>query len=138
VSLVGVSALHHVNLKAPAADLEVLRDFYRDVVGLAPGPRPPFRIPGFWLYADGVPVLHLSEATDAGSVRSITSRASALDHVAFRCSGIRSILARLDARGIDYQVNDVPLTGETQVVFKDPLQLGVELAFDTAAELEHG
>jgi catechol 2,3-dioxygenase-like lactoylglutathione lyase family enzyme len=127
-----IDALHHVNLKAPARELEVLRDFYRDVVGLKVGPRPPFRIPGYWLYAGETPVLHLSELSD--STRPIAARASALDHVAFRCSGMQATLERLDSLGIAYVINDVPLTGELQVVFKDPLHLGVELAFDAMAE----
>ena len=31
--------------------LDELRDFYRDVVGLTVGDRPPFRRFGYWLYS---------------------------------------------------------------------------------------
>ena len=33
-----------------AQDLEATRDFYVDVLGLAVGPRPSFKSPGYWLY----------------------------------------------------------------------------------------
>ena len=59
-----VHAVHHFNIRAPQAELIVLRDFYSDVVGLSLGPRPPFRSAGFWLYADGVPILHLTAASE--------------------------------------------------------------------------
>ena len=52
----------HYNLRAPRALLDELREFYCDVVGLELGARPPFRSFGYWLYAGGHPVLHLSEA----------------------------------------------------------------------------
>ena len=34
-------------------DLEATRHFYCDLFGFKVGWRPPFRFPGWWLYADG-------------------------------------------------------------------------------------
>ena len=57
-----VHAFDHYNLRAPRALLDELCAFYRDVVGLTVGERPPFRRFGYWLYAGVRPVLHLGEA----------------------------------------------------------------------------
>jgi len=46
-----VTALNHINLRAPDALLATLRDFYCEVVGLREGPRPAFGSRGWWLYA---------------------------------------------------------------------------------------
>jgi catechol 2,3-dioxygenase-like lactoylglutathione lyase family enzyme len=59
---VPVQTFDHYNLRAPRALLEELCAFYRDVVGLIVGERPPFRRFGYWLYAGVRPVLHLGEA----------------------------------------------------------------------------
>src|SRR3954470_9328416 len=60
-----VLGLNHYNLRAPRELMETLRAFYVEVVGLEPGPRPPFDSPGHWLYAGGRPILHLSLAAPA-------------------------------------------------------------------------
>jgi catechol 2,3-dioxygenase-like lactoylglutathione lyase family enzyme len=55
-----ITGLNHINLRAPAALLATLRDFYRDMLGLTVGPRPAFDSEGYWLYAGGQAILHLS------------------------------------------------------------------------------
>ncbi len=50
-----VRGFDHYNLRADRAVLDELRDFYRDVVGLAVGDRPPFRRFGYWLYSGDAP-----------------------------------------------------------------------------------
>ena len=55
-----ITGLNHINLRAPAELLAVLRDFYRDVLGLTVGPRPGFDSDGYWLYAGGHAIVHLS------------------------------------------------------------------------------
>src|SRR5215218_10913014 len=42
-------------------DIEATRDFYRDALGLEQGERPPLEFPGYWLYAGGVPCVHVAE-----------------------------------------------------------------------------
>ncbi len=42
-------------------DIEGTRDFYRDALGLEVGDRPPLEFPGYWLYADGVPCVHVAD-----------------------------------------------------------------------------
>lgn len=125
-----VRGLDHYNLRAPRALLDALRDWYRDVVGLEVGERPPFRFHGYWLYAGGRPILHLSEGGDAPAVPP----SGTFDHVAFACADLRSTRARLDAMGIAYRVADVPLSGVRQVFLQDPAGNGVELDFDPHEE----
>ena len=117
----------HVNLRAPRPVLEELRAFYSEVVGLAVGERPPFRSFGYWLYAGGQDVLHLSEAgpEEERSLRGGTT----FDHVAFQCSGRAEFERRLVERGVRYEVAEVPLTGAVQLFFNDPAGNGVELNF---------
>lgn len=45
--------LEHINIKAPQALLEEVRDFYCTVPGLREGFRPHFSGKGHWLYCAG-------------------------------------------------------------------------------------
>ena len=124
-----IDAIHHVNLRAPADELKTLRDFYCAVLGLTEGPRPPFRSAGYWLYADGHPIVHLSEMRSGETLVEVSQRQSAFDHVAFRCTDLEGTLARLKERGIRHLLEKVPLVRQTQVFFEDPSGIGVELNF---------
>lgn len=126
-----VEGLNHYNLRAPREILDRLRDWYRDAIGLEVGERPPFRFHGYWLYAGKRPILHLSEASP-GEAHAVPGNGT-FDHVAFSCTGIAAMRARLDAAGIRYRVADVPLTGVRQVFLEDPAGNGVELNFDASA-----
>ena len=122
-----VRAFDHYNLRAPRALLDDLCAFYRDVVGLTVGPRPPFRRFGYWLYAGERPVLHLGEA-DAGEICAARV-AGTFNHASFDCTDMRDFEARLTALGIEYRTAHVPLTGQAQLFFRDPAGNGVELQF---------
>jgi catechol-2,3-dioxygenase len=122
-----VAAFDHYNLRADRAVLDELRDFYCEVVGLTVGERPPFRRPGYWLYAGGKPVLHLSEA-DHGEQRS-RAAVNTFAHAAFNCTGRAEIEARLMRLGIPYRTAEVPLLELAQLFFHDPAGNGVELQF---------
>ena len=124
-----VRAFSHYNLRAPRAMLDRLQAFYRDVVGLTAGERPPFTFFGYWLYAGDRPVLHLSEA-GAGEARSLDG-VGTFDHAAFECDGREAFEERLGASGIPYRTAHVPLTGQVQLFLKDPAGNGVELNFST-------
>lgn len=122
-----VTGFSHYNLRADRAMLDVLRDFYVDVVGLRSGERPPFRSFGYWLYIGEQAVLHLSEA---GSLERRTAHVTGtFDHVAFECVDMAAFEARLRARAIDFRRGHVPVLDQWQLFFVDPAGNGVELNF---------
>ncbi len=114
--------LDHVNIRT--ANLAAMTEFYRRVVGLELGQRPPFSFSGAWLYLKGQAVLHLVEtpAQPAGTEPRI-------EHFAFRATGLADFLARLDAASIKYRKSTVPATGLQQVHFEDPDGNHIEVGF---------
>jgi catechol-2,3-dioxygenase len=127
---VSVCGFDHYNLRANRAVLDELRDFYRDVVGLTVGARPPFRRFGYWLYSGDKAVLHLS-LIDDGEERSRTA-VNTFSHAAFNCTGRAEFEARLQRLGIAYRTAQVPLLDIAQLFFHDPAGNGVELQFDAS------
>ncbi|KAF3998431.1 VOC family protein [Glaciimonas immobilis] len=130
-----VLGLNHYNLRAPRALMVILKNFYCDVVGLEDGPRPAFSSVGYWLYAGGLPVLHLSEITDATSIEipqpsGKVVATNTFDHAAFTCASLQAIQTHLTAHNVAYKIVFSPVTRQTQLFFKDPGGNGVELNFD--------
>jgi catechol-2,3-dioxygenase len=123
-----VRGFDHYNLRADRVVLDELRDFYRDVVGLSVGDRPPFRRFGYWLYSGDKAVLHLSLTND-GEARSSTA-INTFAHAAFNCTGRTEFEGRLQRLGIPYRTAQVPLLNLAQLFFHDPAGNGVELQFE--------
>jgi catechol 2,3-dioxygenase-like lactoylglutathione lyase family enzyme len=100
-------------------------EFYSSVLGLEPGPRPNFSFPGVWLYGEGRPILHVVEKDE------VPSGPSVLDHMAFWATNLAGFLAKLDARGIAYDLRRVPdggpASGVWQLFFHDPNGARVEI-----------
>ena len=116
-----IEAIHHVNIRAPATDIAKLKGFYCEIVGLRDGWRPPFNSRGHWLYAGSQPVVHLVEDDDASKT------SGGVDHVAFRCTDLAPMIERLRNNGIGFELSQVPCLGDQQLLFRDPLGIGVEL-----------
>ncbi|WP_025602581.1 VOC family protein [Burkholderia sp. WSM2230] len=116
------------------ADLDTARRLFVDVAGLTQGARPPFSVDGYWLYADGRPVVHLVEATaPAPSIRT----APRIDHIAFRLQSAaewQALLGRLSACGVGYQTAQVPQMGPQEAAMQIFVALapGVVVEFVTA------
>ncbi|MDF1586652.1 VOC family protein [Marinimicrococcus flavescens] len=108
-----VTRLDHVNLRTAA--LAEMIAWYGEVLGLEPGPRPPFPFGGAWLYCGGQPVIHLVEVE-----RKAAAEDPALEHFALAASGLDAFLDRLRARGIAFDCREVPGFGITQVNLWDP------------------
>ena len=121
------TALDHINIRAPRETLDALRDFYCAALGLVVGERPPFASFGYWLYAGGQPVLHLSTASASEPDRR--GLKGTLDHVAFACTDLAAMCRRLEEMGIAYSEAEVPQRGQRQLFFSDPVGNGVELNF---------
>ena len=125
--------LDHVTLVTP--DLEGACRFFCDIVGLSDGPRPPFRVDGHWLYANGRPVIHLVDATVPARLPNASSAlvAPRIDHVAFRVApgeAWPALVERLAAHRVPYQVAEVPASAEVQLFVA--LAPGVVVEFVTS------
>jgi catechol 2,3-dioxygenase-like lactoylglutathione lyase family enzyme len=105
-------------------DVDATIAFYRDLLGLEAGPRPPFTFPGAWLYGGGQPILHL-----VGGRAREELKPGVIDHMAFSATGLRDTLARLTERGIEHTCRRLPGGGIWQVFFHDPNGARVELDF---------
>ena len=76
-----INGLNHYNLRSEAKMMEVLKNFYIEIVGLKLGVRPPFQSNGYWLNVGGKDILHLSEAKKNGNNPANTK--NTFDHMAF-------------------------------------------------------
>jgi catechol 2,3-dioxygenase-like lactoylglutathione lyase family enzyme len=110
-------------------DLDATRDFYCKALGLVAGERPPLEFPGYWLYLDGVPCLHVAERGpyEAHAARLGLLVGAAVDHVAFVGDGYERVAARLEAAGVDAVTNTVPGAGLRQLFLTDPNGVRIEV-----------
>ena len=123
--MTGVRGLAHINLHAPAALIERVRQFYIDVIGLREGPRPGFRSSGHWLYAGDTDVLHLIVHPGDEAPRST----GWIDHIAFSCTDLAATCQRLDHASIPYRLDTVTALNQMQLFVRDPAGIAVELNF---------
>ena len=132
--------LEHFTIRC--RDMEKTRDFYRDVLGLPVGARPPLGFDGYWLYCGDRPAVHLVRSDDPKALNASTSllgrdlalqpagkRSGALDHVAFRGTDPRGMMAKLDSLNIKYEHNEALGGRLNQVFLQDPEGIIVELNF---------
>jgi catechol 2,3-dioxygenase-like lactoylglutathione lyase family enzyme len=112
--------LDHVNIRTN--DLDATVAFYRDVIGLEVGDRPNFSFGGAWLYGTGRPILHLVLTNDP-----VPPPQGPVDHVAFRTDDLDGVVARLDAKRIDYAIRDLPGGRGRQCFLQDPNGVRVEI-----------
>jgi catechol 2,3-dioxygenase-like lactoylglutathione lyase family enzyme len=131
-----VSALDHFTIRCSEADLEPLCDFYTRHIGLRIGNRPPIPAPGFWLYSEGRPIVHLYAIGNAVDAAHGTAVTGPLDHISFRAHGLAATRAHLRANGIAFEEAPVPGWPLHQVFVRDPKGLKIELTFDLDAERE--
>jgi catechol 2,3-dioxygenase-like lactoylglutathione lyase family enzyme len=115
--------IDHINIKAQSGLLKEVRDFYCHVLGLVEGFRPKFRSGGFWLYADGKAIIHLSESSEHHG----DGMQGSFDHFAIRVDDMSAITERLDKIGLVYTTVQLSEIGLTQLFFKDPAGTGVEV-----------
>jgi len=105
--------------------LEATRAFYVDLLGMREGPRPPFPVPGLWLYAGNQPILHVV-AVD----RMPMPRRGALDHMAYWAEGLQETAAALRSHNVGLRLIRAPGSVRTwQLFFSDPNGVEVELDF---------
>lgn len=117
-----ILGIDHINITAPDKELNEVKNFYTNVLGFTVGFRPNFSRTGYWLYANNNALLHLTE----GASMTIDT-GFALDHIALRISDLNDAIQTLNANNITYTKSVVPDIGQTQLLFKDPVGLSIEL-----------
>jgi catechol 2,3-dioxygenase-like lactoylglutathione lyase family enzyme len=120
--------LAHVNIRS--ADLEQSLAFYRDVLGLTPGPAAtrPESVDHVWMSdEDGYPCVHLQRASQPsptpGGHRGV-------HHVALSCSGLQRWRDKLESIGLDYQEAEFRNAKLVQLNLRDPDGVRLELLFE--------
>jgi catechol 2,3-dioxygenase-like lactoylglutathione lyase family enzyme len=120
--------LDHVTLRTN--DLDGTRAFLETVLDLKPGYRPAFSFPGYWLYADGDPVVHLIPGHGGPADRT----GETIDHVGFRLADHDGMRRKLDGLGIRYSRMELSELGERRLFIRTPTNILLELVFrDTKA-----
>ena len=128
-----LTALEHCTIRT--TKLSETRQFFEDVLGLQQGPRPPLRMPGFWLYLKEVPVIHLMEIgkhyeqDPFGQILEQEEGSGALDHIAFRAENLESFLQKLKEHQVEHRRASIPEIALEQVFIKDPNGIVLELNF---------
>ena len=133
---------HIEHFLVAADDIDATRDWYARVLGLESGPHPDFGFPVHWMYRGAVDLVHIGpSARQAGEIqRKYLGRTSqgagagtgAIDHIAFRATRLRDMLAHLKREKIPFtrrRANDQALF---QMFLYDPNGIKVEL--NSAAE----
>lgn len=102
-------------------DVDVSTAFYRDMLGLVPGPRPPFSFAGAWLYAEGRAIVHLRAPNPGGA------RSGPLEHVAFETRDFDGAVLRLAEAGIPHRLQVLPDGSRRQCFLSDPNGVLIEI-----------
>jgi len=132
-----LEGLNHYTIRP--VDLARTRDFYVEILGLEEGYRPPLGFEGHWLYCGGAPTVHLigpRPQREAGWPERVAGDTGLLDHIAFSCTGLKEMRARLQASGIEFEERVIPRDRQTQLFLHDPDGVAVELNYppsETAA-----
>ena len=135
-----ISHIEHILVAAD--DIDATRDWYARVLGMTSGPHPDFGFPVHWMYIGDVDVVHIGpSAKMAGAIQKQylgrTSQASgqgtgAIDHIAFRATGLRQMIEHLRAEGVAFTQRRANGQALFQLFFHDPNGIKIELNFDAA------
>ena len=120
-------------------DIDASRDWYARVLGMTSGPHPDFGFPVHWMYLGEVDVVHIGpSARQAGEIqRKYLGRASqdsgagtgALDHIAFRATGLRAMLEHLGREKVAFTQRRANGQALFQLFFHDPNGIKIELNY---------
>ncbi len=122
-----IHGMNHFTITA--RDRAATLDFYVGLLGLVEGRRPDLGFPGSWLYAPGGEQAILHVYWDRPPPAQATG---VIDHLAFSASDLKAVKARLDARGMAYELRRQAGGGPWQLFVLDPNGAKVELDFDPA------
>ncbi len=105
---------NHIALRCE--NIDIMADFFVDVIGLEKGFRPPFTFPGFWLYSPEnkkEAIIHIFDKGAKFSNFSSSGNNGLFDHIAFTRNtkeGYSEFIAHLKQLNIPFDENFVPDT----------------------------
>ena len=138
--------LSHVeHFLVAADDIDATRDWYARVLGMKAGAHPDFGFPVHWMYLGDTDVVHIGpSARQAGEIQKkylgrtsqdAGSGTGALDHIAFRATGLRAMLEHLQREKIPFSQRRANGQALFQLFLYDPNGIKIELNYE-AAEAE--
>lgn len=135
-----MSLSHIEHFLVATDDMEKTRDWYHAVLGMEEGWHPEFGFPVYWMYLNDKDVVHISRSAKHASEnqRVYLGRASqdtgagtgAVDHIAFRATGLKTMLAHLRAHNIAFTERRAGNQALYQLFLFDPNGIKIELNFD--------
>ena len=134
-----LSHLEHFLIQT--ADIDATRDWYVNVLGFHEGPHPDFKFPVVWLYLGDRDVVHLTQGGKnvsenrkayLGQQSDAVHGSGVLDHVAFRCTGLREMMEHLQSNKIEFTRRMVSDQDLFQLFLMDPNGLKVELNYSNS------
>lgn len=125
-----IEGIDHFQIAAPGELIELVRDFYVRVLQFTEGARPQFSSRGYWLYANGKPLVHLRVEEDPAAARA-DAAASYCDHIALACVNLAEFEAHLTACDVAFTKNHIADSNVHQLFLRDPVGVGIELSFSS-------
>jgi catechol 2,3-dioxygenase-like lactoylglutathione lyase family enzyme len=123
------------------ADIEATAAWYVRVLGLRDGEHPDFKIPVKWLYAEDRDVIHITEGGAnvsenrmkyLGQQSAAVEGTGVIDHVAFRTTGLKEMMARLRREKEKFTTRRADDQALFQIFLFDPNGVKIELNFVAA------
>lgn len=114
--------LDHVNIHT--RDGTAMIGFLKTVLGVEEGFRPPFEVPGHWLYLDGHPAIHLNIVE-----RDADFPTGMLNHVAFSSYDKEQAIERIRATGFRFEEDAIPGSDIGQIFVYGPEGIRIELQY---------
>ena len=130
---------HIEHILVAADDIDATRDWYARVLGMRSGPHPDFGFPVHWMYLGDMDVVHIGPSAKGANARQkeylgrtsqgASTGTGAIDHIAFRATGLPAMLEHLQNEGIEFTQRRANGQALIQLFFYDPNGIKVELNF---------
>ena len=137
---------HIEHFLVAADDIDATRDWYARVLGMKSGSHPDFGFPVHWMYLGEVDIVHIGpSAKHADEIQKkylgrtsqdAGSGTGALDHIAFRATGLTDMLHHLRAEKVPFSQRRANGQALFQLFMYDPN--GVKIELNYAAEEAEG